>query len=189
VIIGVDEVGRGCLAGPVVAAAVLASREDLAALAREVILRDSKKMTAKQRARSAAILRERVRYGVGVVCVQEIDRVNILQATFAAMREAVAALGETQGVLHLIDGNQRVPGVSWEQRTIIGGDDQELVIAAASIIAKEYRDALMVELATQYPGYAWEVNKGYGTAAHLAAIRELGLTPEHRKLFCRKLVF
>lgn len=187
-LIGVDEVGRGCLAGPVVAAAVWATQGELEDLAEEVVIRDSKQMSAKQRAASAVVLRKRVCFGIGIVSVAEIDRLNILQATFSAMKQAVAVLGDTGSTLCLIDGNQRVPDVLWPQRTVIGGDDQELVIAAASILAKDYRDGLMCALAEQYPGYAWEVNKGYGTAAHRAAVRELGLTPEHRRLFCRKLV-
>lgn len=184
IVCGVDEVGRGPLAGPVLACAVVLPAKldrDL-----EARLDDSKKIPAGKRADIAAVLRGCVRYGIGAATVAEIDEVNILQATFLAMRRAVAGLG--LDVDHaLVDGNRDpklgCPATLIATTLIVGGDRKSLSIAAASIIAKVERDKIMRELAERHTGYGWERNAGYGTEAHLDAIRRLGITPEHRQSF------
>jgi ribonuclease HII len=179
IVCGVDEVGRGPLAGPVLACAVVLPAEldrDLAAR-----LDDSKKIPAGKRADISAILRGCVRYGIGAATVAEIDEVNILQATFLAMRRAVAQLA--MDIDHaLVDGN-RDPKLGCPATLIVEGDRKSLSIAAASIIAKVERDKIMRELGERHTGYGWERNAGYGTEAHLEAIRRLGITPEHRRSF------
>ena len=175
---GVDEVGRGALAGPVVAAAVILDPQ--AALPEG--LDDSKKLTARQRERIAAELRERVVcYGVGLVSPEEIDRTNILIATRRAMLEAVRQLKPCADFV-LIDAVQlkecRLP-----QRAIIGGDSISASIAAASVIAKTYRDALMREYDSLYPQYSFARHVGYGTREHYAALRTHGCCPIHRRSF------
>jgi ribonuclease HII len=177
---GIDEVGRGPLAGPVVAAAVIFERRRLPQrLCRE--LDDSKKLSAAAREEFAALIRGCARIGIGAASVAEIDRHNILQATFIAMRRAVLRLGVTPD-LALIDGN-RVPALPCPARAIIGGDGRSLSIAAASVIAKVTRDRLMQALARRYQGYGWERNVGYPTATHRAALVRLGPTPHHRMSF------
>lgn len=180
IVAGIDEVGRGPLAGPVVAAAVIIDPATLPAkLAEE--LDDSKKLTARKRDALATLVLESCVFGFGEASVAEIDRLNILKATFLAMKRAVEALGRP--IDHaLVDGNQ-VPPLGCAVHTQIGGDGLSLSIAAASVIAKVRRDRLMAELAGQFPGYGWESNAGYGTAAHLAALRKLGPTPHHRTSF------
>lgn len=184
VVAGIDEVGRGPLAGPVVAAAVVVDPATLPARLMDE-LDDSKKLSAKKREALAALVLESCAYGFGEASVAEIDRLNILKATFLAMRRAVAALEARLGraVDHaLVDGNQ-VPPLSCPVTCVVGGDGRSLSIAAASVIAKVRRDRLMAELAAQFPGYGWEKNAGYGTAAHMAALREKGPTPHHRTSF------
>jgi ribonuclease HII len=174
-IAGVDEAGRGPLAGPVVAAAVV--------LCDSVIegLDDSKKLTAKRRELLEAQIKERCIWAIGVADVAEIDRINILQATMLAMTRAVEALGcEPDRVL--VDGN-RLPKWRYAAEAVIGGDAIYPCISAASIIAKEHRDRLMRGYDAMHPGYGWSSNKGYGSAAHLEALRRLGPTPLHRKSF------
>jgi ribonuclease HII len=187
--VGVDEVGRGCLAGPVVAAAVSCDSDDLQRLAERVVIRDSKKMTSSQRVRSAIEIRKVAKVGLGVIEVPVINEVNILEATFLAMREAIKDLGSGEEGFYLVDGNRPIKGLLYQQRTIVKGDATEPLIACASIVAKVYRDDLMKRLALEYPDYGWEINMGYGTALHIEKIRQKGLTPEHRALFCRKWNF
>lgn len=181
---GVDEAGRGPLAGPVVAAAVVLCKP------RPGGLDDSKKLTADRRAVLEDRIRRRCAFGIGVVSVEEIDRLNIFGATMLAMSLAMARLCEALGAecgQALIDGNLtpigRRPEWRWPARAIVGGDALEPAISAASIIAKEYRDRLMKEAAREHPHYGWERNKGYGTPDHLAALREHGPCPLHRRSF------
>lgn len=184
IIIGVDEAGRGPLAGPVVAAAVVLGRAIPAGLD------DSKRLSAKRRAVLDVAIRETCCWAVAVVDPQEIDRVNIFQATMLAMTRAVAslagALGGAVGEV-LIDGNMTPSGRCgdwrWPARAIVGGDGIEPAISAASIIAKQWRDRLMLEAAQEHPHYGWERNKGYGTAEHMEALRIHGPSPLHRRSF------
>lgn len=184
--IGVDEAGRGPLAGPVVAAAVVLCKP------RPSGLDDSKKLSAKRRSELEEVIKRRCRWAVGVVEADEIDRLNIFGATMLAMTLAVQALcaqlAEDEGVgVVLIDGNMtphgRRPEWCWPARAIVGGDAIEPCISAASIIAKEHRDRIMREAALAHPHYGWERNAGYGTPEHLAALREHGPTPLHRRSF------
>jgi ribonuclease HII len=174
---GLDEVGRGPLAGPVTAAAV---RLDPARIPPG--LRDSKTLTARARDRLAAELREVAEVAVAHATVEEIDRLNILRASHLAMERAVALLRPGPDFL-LIDGNMIPGGLTGRAQAIIRGDAQCLSIAAASIVAKVARDAIMVDLAQQFPGYGWERNAGYPTKAHKAALQILGVTPVHRRSF------
>jgi ribonuclease HII len=177
---GIDEVGRGPLAGPVVAAAVIFERGRVPArLYHE--LDDSKKLSASAREQQARLIIACARIGIGAASVAEIDRHNILQASFIAMRRAVSRLG-VRPDLALVDGN-RAPVLPCLSRTIIGGDGRSLSIAAASVVAKVTRDKLMRALASRYQGYGWETNFGYPTAAHREALARLGLTPHHRRSF------
>ena len=179
---GVDEAGRGPLAGPVVAAAVLLNpRRPIQGL------RDSKKLTPARRAQLALLIRERaLDYGVGVGQVEEIDAINILQATLLAMRRALQALKCAPSVI-IIDGNKAPYLADLFQdcrvETRVGGDDLVPAVSAASILAKTWRDARMAELDRQYPGFGLAQHQGYPTAAHLAALRRLGPTPIHRRSF------
>lgn len=180
---GVDEAGRGPLAGPVVAAAAVVDR----ARAARTLLRmidDSKKLTHGQReeAYEAMIASGVVQFAVGEASVEEIDRINILQATYLAMRRAVQALAEPPEVV-LIDGNRVPPHLGCRAETIVGGDAHSYSIAAASIFAKVTRDRYMHALAATYPGYGWETNRGYGSRQHLEALSLLGPTPHHRRSF------
>jgi ribonuclease HII len=198
IVFGVDEVGRGCLAGPVVAACVAfdwSKPEVIIELNDRVVIRDSKLMSRAQRVEAAKAIREvAVSFGIGEVDSATIDEINILQATFEAMRKAVGDATDGDGcdgyerAHHFIDGNQRVPGVDWEQEAIVDGDAKVFSIAAASIIAKEYRDSLMEVLHETYPQYGFAQHKGYGTKQHYAAIVEHGIIAEHRKSFLKKLV-
>ena len=180
VVCGVDEAGRGPLAGPVVAAAVILDRRRLPRALRHG-LDDSKKLAPEAREEFAAMLRRCAQIGVGAASVFEIDRRNILQATLAAMCRAVAAL-PVKPAIALVDGNMPPP-LPCAVRTVIGGDGLALSIAAASVIAKVTRDSLMRRLALRYGGYGWETNVGYGTPEHQAALAALGLTPHHRRSF------
>ena len=176
-IAGVDEVGRGPLAGPVTAAAVMLDPDDIPAG-----LNDSKRLTARARAALAAEIRARARVAVAHASVAEIDRLNILRASHLAMERAIAALSPQPDFL-LIDGNLIPRGLALPARAVIGGDARSLSIAAASILAKTCRDRVMVDLAQQFPGYGWETNAGYPTRAHKDALRNLGVTPHHRRSF------
>ena len=206
-VIGVDEAGRGPLAGPVVAGAVVLPAGG--ADGGIVGLADSKKLSARRRAVLEEVILARCHWALGVVEVEEIDRINIFAATMKAMTLAVAALmekiraemmgakmmgaemmgAEMMGAtpLVLVDGNLtpqgRVAEWCWPVRAIVGGDASEPVISAASIIAKEHRDRLMRALAQAHPGYGWERNAGYGTREHMEALNRLGPTPHHRRSF------
>ncbi len=180
VVIGVDEAGRGPLAGPVVAAACVLGPDAPGGLD------DSKKLSAKRRAVLEPQIKASCHWALGVVEAEEIDRINIFAATMLAMTRAVAALAlEPDEVL--IDGNMtpagRHPDWCWPARAIVGGDGLEPCISAASILAKEHRDRLMREYAQAHPHYGWDSNMGYGTAQHLAALREHGPSPLHRRSF------
>ncbi len=180
-ICGVDEAGRGPLAGPVCAAAViLPAHVDIPGLD------DSKKLTDKRRRELMPIIKEKaVAYGIAFADHDEIDQINILQATFLAMERAIAKL-ETQPQVALIDGNrQKDFGIPVE--TVVHGDSLSASIAAASILAKVTRDDYMQQLAETYPQYGFDVHKGYGTKAHYAALTECGPCPIHRMTFLKKL--
>lgn len=176
-IAGVDEVGRGPLAGPVIAAAVIL---DPARIPEG--LADSKALTPKRREAIAARIHARAQVGIGEASVEEIDAINILRASHLAMERAIAAL-PVQPDHVLIDGNMIPRGLTLSAETIVKGDAKSLSIAAASIVAKIGRDALMVDLAQQYPGYGWEKNAGYPAPQHKEALRNLGVTPHHRRSF------
>lgn len=174
---GVDEVGRGPWAGPVVAAAVML---DPACIPEGID--DSKKLPAPRREALHAALAGCARVGVGIASVEEIDRINILQASFLAMRRALAALAAERIGLILVDGN-KAPDLGWPARAVVGGDARCLSIAAASIVAKVTRDRIMRDLAAAHPGYGWETNMGYGVRAHAQGIARLGITAHHRRSF------
>jgi len=181
IVCGIDEAGRGPLAGPVVAAAVILDRRKIPRRLRSE-LDDSKKLSAEEREEFALMIRQcAVRIGVGAASVREIERINILQATFVAMRRALLRLGLMPDIA-LIDGNQPPP-LPCAVKTVIGGDGLSLSIAAASVIAKTTRDKLMHALALRYGGYGWTTNVGYATEEHRAAILTLGPTWHHRMSF------
>jgi ribonuclease HII len=179
---GVDEVGRGALFGPVVSAAVILSDWAEADLL-NAGLADSKQLTPSQR----ELLAEQIKtlatdYQIGIASVQEIDRLNILQASLLSMRRAILRLNP-QPNFCLIDGNQRIQGLPMPHQTLVKGDQQSAAIAAASILAKVWRDALIVRLAAKYPGYDLATNKGYGTAKHKLGLKHLGACRQHRLSF------
>ena len=175
---GCDEAGRGCLAGPVFAAAVI-----LPETFQNELLNDSKQLTEKRRyALRPIIEREALAWAVGIVMPEEIDRINILKASFLAMHRAVDQLKVRPQHL-LIDGNRFTPYPDVPHTTIVKGDGTYMSIAAASILAKTYRDDYMNQLDEQFPVYHWKENKGYPTKAHREAIRQFGITPHHRKSF------
>ena len=179
-ICGVDEAGRGPLAGPFCAAAVILPRDlEIPGLT------DSKKLTDKKRRELFPIIKEQaIAYGIGFASEQEIDEINILQATFLAMQRAIDQL-EGKADLALIDGNRQkdfgLPAV-----TVVKGDSLSASIAAASVLAKVTRDDLMLEMAETYPDYGFEIHKGYGTKAHYEALRKYGASPIHRQSFLKK---
>jgi len=176
-IAGVDEVGRGPLSGPVTAAAVILDPNAI-----PTGLRDSKKLSAARRDGLYDAITKTSQWSVGMATVAEIDSINILQATFLAMRRALAGLAVKPDYT-LIDGNRLPPDLPCPALTLIKGDDLCLSIAAASIIAKVTRDRLMAKLAVEFPGYGWENNAGYGTKQHMEALQTLGVTPHHRRSF------
>lgn len=186
-IAGVDEVGRGPLAGPVVAACVVLPRDfDVPGID------DSKKLTEKKREALLPIIREKaLAYGIGMADHQRIDEINIFQATKEAMREAVekarCMLKEKEGadIQHILFDAMTIEEISLPQTSIIKGDSKSLSIAAASILAKVTRDRMMVEMADIYPGYSFEKNKGYGTKAHYEGLRQQGPCPIHRRTFIK----
>ena len=175
---GCDEAGRGCLAGPVVAAAVILKND-----ANYPELNDSKQLTEKKRMQlRELVMNEAVSYGIGVVTAQEIDEINILNASFLAMHRALDQL-TLQPELLLIDGNRFNPYKKVKHVCIVGGDAKYQSIAAASILAKTTRDMMMVEYDTSFPVYNWKKNKGYPTPQHKQAIADYGTTPLHRMTF------
>ena len=175
---GCDEAGRGCLAGPVVAAAVIFPK----GFSHDEI-NDSKKLSEKKRAELEILIKEEASsFGIGVVSPHEIDRINILNASFLAMHKALEKLKELPEFI-LIDGNRFNPWRKTPFATIIKGDSKYISIAAASLLAKTHRDRLMIEMHEEYPQYSWNKNKGYPTAQHIQAIDTYGFTPHHRKSF------
>jgi ribonuclease HII len=181
-IAGVDEVGRGALFGPVVAAAVILPDAATADLQAAGVI-DSKQLSPSQRTYLAGFIKAiALDCQIGIASVWEIERLNILWASMLAMRRAVSRLTPTPD-LCLIDGNKTIPDLLIPQQAIVKGDQQSLAIAAASIIAKVWRDALITRLAKRYPQYDLASNKGYGTAKHRAAIQAFGLTAQHRQSF------
>jgi ribonuclease HII len=175
---GCDEAGRGCLAGPVYAAAVILPKDF-----RNELINDSKQLTERQRyALREIICQEALAWAVGIVTPEEIDRINILNASILAMHRAVAQLSIPPEHL-LIDGNRFKPYPAIPHTTVIKGDEKYLPIAAASILAKTFRDDRMKELHAEYPAYNWSRNKGYPTKKHRAAITAHGTTPHHRRTF------
>ena len=174
---GVDEAGRGPLAGPVVAAAVILDPKNIPGG-----LNDSKQLGARRREALCAILMRVATVSIAEASVAEIEEFNILRASHMAMSRAVAGLAKTPDHV-LIDGQMLPRGFNLSAQPIIRGDARSLSIAAASIVAKTWRDALMVDLAQHYPGYGWERNAGYPTKGHKFALRNLGVTPHHRRLF------
>jgi len=180
IVCGVDEVGRGPLAGPVVAAAAVLPPEGLPpSLA--ALINDSKLLKPKTREELAPLILGCCRVAIGMADVGEIDRLNILRASLLAMKRAVEGLGIVPHVA-LIDGN-KAPDLTCAMRTIVGGDAASLSIAAASVVAKVERDRIMAELALNHPGYGWERNAGYPTTEHRKALISLGITPHHRRSF------
>ena len=173
-IAGVDEVGRGCLAGPVIAAAVVLKTyiPDLT---------DSKKLSKKKREELSSTIMQNSYFSFGSASVEEIDSINILQASLVAMKRAILNLSIKPGKI-LVDGTHK-PDLDIDTQTIIGGDSNVYEISAASIIAKVYRDNLMIKLSEKFSNYAWESNFGYGTKAHLDGLKKYGVTSHHRKGF------
>ncbi len=181
-IAGVDEVGRGALFGVVVAAAVILPKSKLLEL-RDLGVKDSKKLSATRRKQLVSHIQEiSIAHQIGVATVAEIDELNILQASLLAMNRAIIGLTITPE-LCLIDGNKQVPNLNLPQQTLIKGEDRSISIAAASILAKVWRDRLLTHLDTIYPAYDLAQHKGYGTTKHLAAIEQYGICIEHRRSF------
>lgn len=181
-IAGIDEVGRGPLAGPVMAGAVILPKDHPI-----LYLNDSKKLTEKKREELYdVIMKEAVAVGIGMATEQRIDEINILNATYEAMRQAIGKLDPQPDVL--LNDAVKIPGVFMRQVPIIKGDAKSVSIAAASIVAKVTRDRLMVEYDSIYPGYGFAKNKGYGTAEHIAAIKKMGPCPIHRRSFIRNFI-
>lgn len=175
---GCDEAGRGCLAGPVVAAAVILKRG-----ADFPELNDSKQLSEKKRMQlREVVMREALSYGIGIVTAEEVDKINILNASFLAMHRALSEL-KVQPELLLIDGNRFNPYRDIKHVCVVGGDAKYQSIAAASILAKTTRDLMMVQYHEQYPVYNWKKNKGYPTAEHKQAIADYGTSPLHRMTF------
>ena len=176
IIAGIDEVGRGCLAGPVVSAAVIL-KEGI----NLDLLKDSKKISFKRRLKVSDHIKSHSNYAFGLASVEEILDLNILQASLLSMKRALDQL-TVQPDLTLIDGNFAPSGLK-NYKTIINGDEKIKVISAASIIAKVYRDKLMIKLAEEFSNYSWQSNFGYGTSAHLEGLKKFGITPHHRRGF------
>ncbi len=173
---GVDEVGRGCLAGPVVSAAVILKEGiDLS------LLKDSKKITFKKREEISKHIKNNSYYSIGIASVEEILNLNILEASLLSMKRAIERLSLKPRLI-LIDGNFAPKGLK-NYKTIVNGDEKIKVISAASIIAKNYRDRFMIKLSKKFSNYAWETNFGYGTKAHFDGLKKFGVTVHHRKGF------
>ncbi len=196
-VVGVDEAGRGPLCGPVVASAVYYKNPSFVIpleLEKDFsLIRDSKKLSEKQREKMFDFIQAHFFVGVGIVHAETIDRINILEATFLAMRSAISELrrimNQESGIMKertmyvLVDGNQEIPNLSLKQETVVGGDGAVKSIAAASIIAKVTRDRMIIEYDKQYPQYGLAQHKGYGTKVHMDALRKYGPTPIHRMSF------
>ncbi|MEL4896204.1 ribonuclease HII [Crocosphaera sp. Alani8] len=181
-IAGIDEVGRGCLFGPVVAAAVVFEKENIFQL-QEIGVKDSKQLSAKRRETLATEIKNRaISYYISYASSQEIDRLNILNASLLAMERCVKKLSVVPQ-LCLVDGNKKIPNLIIPQETIIGGDRISPLIAAGSILAKVWRDQLIIRLAAKYPYYDLENNKGYGTKKHRLALQKYGSCFHHRHSF------
>lgn len=182
IVCGIDEAGRGPLAGPVYAAAVI-----LPDGLEEMGINDSKKMTEKKReALFDIIVENATAYGIGFATEKEIDEINILNATFLAMRRAVDAMGVKPDLV-LVDGNRK-PGTGYEEVTLVKGDAKSISISAASILAKVSRDRYMKDLAERHPEYKFEQHKGYGTKLHYEMIEQYGILPDHRRSFLKKIL-
>ena len=175
-VVGVDEVGRGPLAGPVTAAAVILDPTNI-----PDGLNDSKALSAKKREALEPLIFANAEVSIAHATVEEIDEINILRASHLAMERAIAGLVRVGHAL--IDGNMIPRGLIVPATTIIKGDARSVSISAASIVAKICRDRMMVELAQQYPGYGWDTNAGYGSKSHISALQNLGVTPHHRRSF------
>ena len=173
---GVDEVGRGCLAGPVVSAAVILKKDINLKL-----IKDSKKITFNKREEISEHIKKNSYYAIGIASVEEILHLNILQASLLSMKRAIEKLAVRPGMT-LIDGNFAPKGLK-NYKTIVNGDEKIKVISAASIVAKVYRDRFMIKLSKKFSNYAWERNFGYGTKAHLSGLKKFGITAHHRKGF------
>ncbi len=177
-VIGVDEVGRGCLAGPVYAAAVVLTHHDW-----DRDLTDSKLLSEDRRQAWASRIQASEKFGIGIASVEEIEQFNILKASLLAMKRAIENLNVQDGIV-LIDGNQKIPGLTgFEQETFVKGDLRLAPISAASIVAKVSRDQYMKNLAKVWPQYGFDIHKGYGTPSHRKSIQEFGVTRLHRKTF------
>ncbi len=176
IVAGVDEVGRGCLAGPVVSAAVILNDNINLKL-----LKDSKKISFKNRITISKYIRENSCYAIGIASVKEIYDFNILQASLISMKRAIKNLTKKPELI-LIDGNFAPKGIG-DYKTIVNGDEKIKCISAASIIAKTYRDLHMIKLSEKFKNYAWERNFGYGTKAHVKGLKKFGITSHHRKGF------
>ena len=176
IIAGVDEVGRGCLAGPVVSAAVILKKS-----VNLKLLKDSKKISFSKREKISRHIKKNSCYSIGTASVEEILNLNILQASLLSMKRAIKKLSVKPDII-LIDGNFAPKGLK-NFKTIVNGDEKKKVISAASIIAKVFRDRLMTKLSKKFSNYAWEKNFGYGTKAHLKALKKFGVTSHHRKGF------
>lgn len=178
IICGVDEAGRGCIAGPVVAAAVILPRNF-----RHDFLNDSKQLTEKQRNELKPIIEANaLAFGIGIIDNHKVDEVNILQATYLAMHQAIEQLKKKPDLL-IIDGNRFKPYKTLEHQTIIKGDGKYIEIAAASVLAKTYRDEIMEKLHLEFLVYNWKKNKGYPTIEHRKAVKEFGSCEYHRQTF------
>ena len=173
---GVDEVGRGCIAGPVVSAAVIFKKSIDTKL-----LKDSKKISFKNREKISEYIKNNSYYAIGIASVEEIFNFNILQASLLSMKRAIESLSVKPN-LTLIDGNFAPKNIQ-NYKTIINGDEKVKIISAASIVAKVFRDKLMIKLSKKFKNYSWESNFGYGTKAHLAGLKKFGITIHHRKSF------
>lgn len=179
---GIDEVGRGPFAGPVVACAVILPKD-----CKILYANDSKKLSEKKREEVyEVIMKEALAVGIGFRDNERIDEINILQATYEAMRDAVNNLSVKPDVL--LNDAVTIPGLSYKQVPIVKGDAKSITIACASIVAKVTRDRLMYDYDAQFPGYGFAKNKGYGTSEHIAALKELGPTPIHRKSFIHNYI-
>jgi len=187
-VIGIDEAGRGPLAGPVVASAVaLKTWDSMAQHPLLELIRDSKTLSEKQREKLFDFIHEHFHVGVGICSHETVDRINVLEATYLAMKKALTditgKINRDQNCIILVDGNRGIPNLSLEQRAIVGGDGSVRSISAASIVAKVTRDRIMKKMHENYPEYGFLSNKGYGTKVHMEAIKKYGLCDIHRKSF------